>query len=255
MRDRWNVNPNFTISAGLRLENYPLMTRDGRGIERLDLTTYEALIGGLGNTPDDVGINLKTWYFAPRLGAMYRFGEKAVARAGYGRTINPLPWSRPMRGSFPQDIFFNRTADQFTALGTLEQGIPAVPIPDISSGRVPLPRGVFMRSPNPNDVDRGIIQQWNVAYEYRLPWDIAAEVAYVGTAHGRRLCRPQPELRRAGRRQRLAAVLRAGRHDGRHRLGGAHEEPLPRPAARAEPAAAQRPAAAGAPTPTAARRT
>ena len=182
LRDRWNVNPNLTISAGLRLENYPLMSRDGRGIERLDLTTYEALIGGLGNTPDDVGINLKTWYFAPRLGAMYRFGEKAVARAGYGRTINPLPWSRPMRGSFPQDIFFNRTADQFTELGTLEQGIPEVPIPDISSGRVPLPRGVFMRSPNPNQVDRGIIQQWNVAYEYRLPWDIAAEVAYVGTA-------------------------------------------------------------------------
>jgi hypothetical protein len=30
-------------------------------------------------------------------------------------------------------------------------------------------------------VDRGIIQQWNVAYEHRLPWDISAEVAYVGT--------------------------------------------------------------------------
>jgi hypothetical protein len=38
-----------------------------------------------------------------------------------------------------------------------------------------------MRSPNPDDVDRGIIQQWNVAYEYRLPWDISTEFAYVGT--------------------------------------------------------------------------
>jgi hypothetical protein len=181
VRDRWNVNANFTISAGLRLEHYPLMTRAERGIERLDYNTYEVLLGGLGSTPDDVGINLKTWYLAPRVGAMYRFGEKAVARVGYGRTINPLPWSRPMRGSFPQDIFFNRTADQFTWLGTLEQGIPDVPVPDLSSGRVTLPRGVFMRSPNPNDVDRGVIQQWNVAYEYRLPGDISAEVAYVGT--------------------------------------------------------------------------
>ena len=181
VRDRWNVSSNFTVSAGLRVENYPLMNRDTRGIERLDLTTYEALIGGLGNTPEDVGIHLKKWYVAPRLGAMYRFGEKGVARVGYGRTINPLPWSRPMRGSFPQDIFYNRTADQFASIGTLEQGIPPVPIPDISSGRVPLPRGVFMRSPNPNQVDRGVIQQWNVAYEHRLPWDIAAEVAYVGT--------------------------------------------------------------------------
>ena len=181
VRDRWNVNPNLTLSLGLRLEYYPLMTRAGRGIERLDLDTYDALIGGLGSTPKDVGIDLQNWYFAPRLGAMYRFGEKAVARVGYGRTINPLPWSRPMRGSFPVDIFYNRTANQFSALGTLEDGIPPVPIPDISSGRVRLPQGVFMRSPNPTDVDRGTIQQWNIAYEYRLPWDLATEIAYVGT--------------------------------------------------------------------------
>ena len=45
-----------------------------------------------------------------------------------------------------------------------------------------LPQGIFVRSPNPDDVDRGTIQQWNVAYEYRWPWDIATEFAYVGTA-------------------------------------------------------------------------
>ena len=182
VRDRWNVSENLTVSAGLRVENYPLMSRADRGIERLDYSTYEALIGGLGGTPKDVGINLQKWYLAPRLGAAYRITDKSVARAGYGRTINPLPWSRPMRGSFPQDIFFNRTADQFQWLGTIDQGIDPVPIPDISSGRVKLPQGVFMRSPNPEDVDRGIIQQWNVAYEYRLPGDISTEIAYVGTA-------------------------------------------------------------------------
>jgi hypothetical protein len=30
-------------------------------------------------------------------------------------------------------------------------------------------------------VDRGIIQQWNVAFEHRLPGDVSAEIAYVGT--------------------------------------------------------------------------
>ena len=181
VQDRWNVSQNLTLSAGLRLENYPLMSRADRGIERLDYATYDALIGGLGSTPKDVGIELKSWYLAPRVGAMYRFGEKAVARAGYGRTVNPLPWSRPMRGSFPQDIFYNRTSDQYAALGFLQDGIPPVPIPDISSGRVRLPQGIFMRSPNPTDVDRGIIQQWNIAYEYLLPGHISAEIAYVGT--------------------------------------------------------------------------
>jgi len=181
IRDRWNVTPKLTLSLGLRAEHYPLMTRATRGLERLEYDTYTVLIGGLGGVPKDVGINLKTLYFAPRTGVMYRLSDNSVMRAGYGRTINPLPWSRPMRGSFPQDINFNRTAEQYSWVGTLADGIPPVPVPDISSGRVKLPAGVFMRSPNPNDLNRGIIQQWNIAYEYRLPWDISTEIAYVGT--------------------------------------------------------------------------
>ena len=182
LQDRWAVNSKLTVSGGLRLENYPLMTRKDTGIERLDYSTYTMLLGGLGDVPKDVGINLQKWYFAPRVGAMYRITENQVMRAGIGQTINPLPWSRPMRGSFPFDISYNNTADQFMYLGTLAQGIPDVPIPDISSGRVKLPQGIFVRSPNPDQVDRGTIKQWNAAYEYRWPFDVATEFAYVGTA-------------------------------------------------------------------------
>lgn len=181
VRERWNVSRQLTVSGGLRAEFYPLMHRADRGLERLDYNTYTVLIGGKGDVPEDVGINLKTAYLAPRVGASYRLTENTVFRAGYGRTINPLPWSRPMRGSFPQDINYNATAEQFQWVTTLSAGIPPVPIPDISSGRVKLPQNVFMRSPNPDDVDRAVIQQWNVAYEYRMPWNISAEIAYVGT--------------------------------------------------------------------------
>jgi len=86
-----------------------------------------------------------------------------------------------MRGSFPLDIYLNNTAEQYAGLGTIADGIPPVPVPDISSGRVKLPVGVQIRSPNPDNVDRATIQQWNVAFERRLPADISAEVAYVGT--------------------------------------------------------------------------
>ncbi len=104
-------------------------------------------------------------------------------RAGYGVTKNPLPWSRPMRGSYPFDINNNATAtDTYDYVTTLAKGIPAVNLPDTSSGKVVLPRGVYIRSPNLNMVDRGTVQQWNVSVERRLPYDISAEIAYVGTA-------------------------------------------------------------------------
>ncbi len=181
VRDRWNVTQKLTLNLGLRMEHYPLMKRKDRGIERLDYNTFDVLIGGKGGVPEDVGIRMKKLYFAPRLGAVYRLTESSVVRAGYGRTINPLPWSRPMRGSFPLDVYLNNTAEQYGVLGTLADGIPPVPVPDISSGRVKLPVGVQIRSPNPDDVDRAVIQQWNVAFERRLPGNISAEVAYVGT--------------------------------------------------------------------------
>jgi hypothetical protein len=182
VRDRWTVSPKLTLSGGLRMEYYPLMTRVGRGLEILDYNTYVVTLGGIGGQPKDVGIDLKEWYLAPRVGAAYRFNENTVMRAGYGMTINPLPWSRPMRGSYPFDINNNATAaGTYDYVTTLSAGIPAVRLPDTSTGKVVLPRGVYIRTPNPNDVDRGEIQQWNVSMERRLPYDIAVEVAYVGT--------------------------------------------------------------------------
>jgi hypothetical protein len=192
VRDRWNVNSKLTVSAGVRLDYYPLMGRVGRGIETLDYNTYIVTLGGIGGQPKDAGVDIQKWYLEPRLGLAYRLNENNVLRAGYGQTRNPLPWSRPMRGSYPFDINNNATASgTYDWITTLQAGIPGVVLPDTSTGKVVLPRGVFIRSPNVgteafpgsgSGVDRGRIQQWNVSFERRLPYDVSVEVAYVGTA-------------------------------------------------------------------------
>src|SRR5262249_47583118 len=104
VRDRWQINEKMTADIGLRYEYYPLMHRAGRGIERVDLSTMNVLLGGVGGNPENVGIKVAKDLFAPRLGFVYRVNEQTVFRSGYGWTYNPLPFSRPLRGFYPLTI-------------------------------------------------------------------------------------------------------------------------------------------------------
>jgi len=191
-RDRWQVNDKLTLDLGLRYEYYPLMRRADRGIEKVvganDLNSTRNLdqlvvaLGGVGNNPMDLGIKVSKALFAPRLGAIYRLNENNVVRTGYGITYNPLPFSRPLRGFFPLTLASEFSAqDPYGWATTLEQGIPDIASPDLSSGLVPLPNSYAMRTPM-GDVSRSRIHSWNVSFERRLPWDVGVDVAYVGTA-------------------------------------------------------------------------
>jgi Carboxypeptidase regulatory-like domain/TonB dependent receptor len=205
-RDRWQVNNKLTLDLGLRYEYYPLMTRADRGIEKVagadDLASARALaqntaaltpdatgalrptvlLGGKGDIPEDLGISVSKTLFAPRLGAIYRLNDNTVMRAGYGITYNPLPFSRPLRGFYPLTLAATYFAEEpYGFVTTLEQGIPDVSGPDLSSGRLPLTPDYQMRTPA-GDVSRSRIHSWNVAFERRLRWDLSVDVAYVGTA-------------------------------------------------------------------------
>ena len=181
IRDRWQVNDRMTLDLGLRWEYYPLMTRADRGLEVVDLNTLDVLLGGRGGNPEDLGIKVAKDLFAPRLGFIYRINDDTVFRTGYGRTFNPLPFARPLRGFYPATISGDFVPlDSFGVATTLAQGIPDIVGPDLNAGRIPLPNTYDMRFPE-QDVSRGHIDSWNVAVERRLPYDISVDMAYVGT--------------------------------------------------------------------------
>jgi hypothetical protein len=183
-RDRWQVTRNFTLNIGARYEYYPLMNRgDGRGLERWDPSTNLVYIGGVGNVPINNGMTVSKKLLAPRLGFAWRLNEGTVLRAGYGITFNPMVVSRPLRGLYPSTIAGSWVAPlQFGYYGTLAQGIPDVPTPDISTGIIPLPATVSMgpRSPYSGQLDRGYIQSWNLTLERKLPADFLISAGYVG---------------------------------------------------------------------------
>jgi len=181
--DQWRPHRALTLDLGVRYEYFPLVRRAGeRGVEVLDINTMEVLLGGVGDVPRNVGLQTSTTDFAPRLGAAWRFNNLTVARAGYGLTYNPLPFARPLRGFYPLTIANTWVSlNSWQPYGTLADGIPAVPGPEPGQSRVPLPSTTTMRTPDPDNVNRGYIQSWNTSVERKLPFDMSVDVAYVGT--------------------------------------------------------------------------
>ena len=184
VRDRWQVSRKLTLNIGLRYEYYPLIARKDRGIERWDPATNLVYMGGVGNIPRNVDITTSNKLLAPRLGFAYRMTENTVVRSGYGITYDPLPFSRPLRGMYPATIGSTFvSATPYSWIGTLDQGIPAIPLPDTSTGVMELPPTIDMgpRSAWGGELHRGYIQSWNFTVERKLPADLVTSIGYVGT--------------------------------------------------------------------------
>ena len=187
VRDRWTPSPKLTLDLGVRWEYYPVMTRAERDIEMLDLKTLDVLIGGLGGNPKNMGLEAPLDAFAPRVGAVYRLNEKTVLRSGYGLTYDAQAMGAQVAFAGYQQYPLALNASypppaaqaNFGWYGTLNQGIPLLEGPDISSGRVPLPNAIGMQSVAPETMHRGKTHSWNVAFERRLPL-VSLDVAYVG---------------------------------------------------------------------------
>ncbi len=181
VRDGWQVNQKLTLTMGTRWEYYPLPSREGRGIERYDFNTNEMLVCGVGNVPEDCGVKLSKKQFSPRLGIAYRISDSFVLRTGYGITWDPISLARTFRTNYPMLINLNIVPDN-SALpaGTLAQGIPPSVVPNISSGRVPVPSEVSVLTLG-DTFKRPYIQSWNLVLEKNIGWGFSASAGYVAT--------------------------------------------------------------------------
>src|SRR5437867_4657845 len=174
--DRYRVTNKFTATVGLRYEYYPLMTRNGAfQFDRLDFTSLNVLLGGIGGNPSHLGVTTSKKLFAPRVGLAYQLNDKTVVRSGFGISVDPLPLARPLRGFYPLTVGSNFSgANGFASVGSFSPnppaggsvlpscpqgtfnpgvcfpiGIPPICCPDISSGTIPLSPQALERSTGP----------------------------------------------------------------------------------------------------------
>lgn len=179
-RDQWQVTRSLTINYGTRFERYPFATRDHRGAERYDPVIDRVLIGGLGSTPENTGVEVGAGQFAPRLGIAWRATEKTVIRLGYGISVDPNSF-RNMRDAYPATISLQLSgATSFLAAGPLSSGLPAIVSPDISSGSVALPTAIGTQT-FPQTFNRGYIQSLNLTVQRDIGWGFTVQGAYVST--------------------------------------------------------------------------
>lgn len=182
VRDRWQISPKLTMSVGLRWEYYPMPTREDRGMELYDPSNNTMRIGGVGDVPKDLGVNMSKAQFAPRLGFAYRFTDDFVIRAGYGITNDPYPLARPLRTNYPLLIEVVQPApNDWTPAGTLAGGIPAIVTPNYGNGIIPVPGNYTAFLIQNPEFKRGYVQSWNLTVQKELGWGFVGELGYVAT--------------------------------------------------------------------------
>ncbi len=183
VKDAWQVSSRLTASVGVRWDYFPMGTRTTRGLERYDFTNNVMLICGEGSVPEDCGYDMGHGNFSPRVGVAYRVTDSMVIRGGYGVNYDPYPLAfiRDILGNYPSSINLNITgASAFNYASVLSAGIPAIAVPDVSSGQIPIPTNITARSLDPKP-KRGYTQSFNVTVQKELGWGFAGQIGYVGT--------------------------------------------------------------------------
>ena len=184
----------------------------GKGIEMLDLEDARRLDRRRwAAIPKNMGSMAPKDSFAPRVGAVYRLNDKTVLRDRLrAHATTRRPWAhrkRSRRSQYPLALnaSFRRPPPHanFGWYGTLDQGIPLLEGPNLSTGRIPLPNTFGMPTLVPEPTHRGPRRIRGTSRSSGACRSSRSNVAYVGQPVGRRPDRePQHQPRAAPGRRR-----------------------------------------------------
>jgi outer membrane receptor protein involved in Fe transport len=185
VQDTWRATDTLTLNYGLRLDVInPQTINEPGNAGFLDLATGEIKVVGVGEIPMNGGVeNRLNW--APRVGMAYQFDEQTVLRAGYGRSYDIGVFGSLFGHSVTQNLPVLavqelRAPSNFDRVFTLASGPPPPTFPDVpSSGRFPLPDGVFTRA-LPAKQRPPAVDAYNVTVQRQLTSTLAVEIGYVG---------------------------------------------------------------------------
>jgi hypothetical protein len=187
VRDQWQASHNLTINYGVRWENYPVPTREDRGIEYnnmlTDVNNPTMQLCGVGGNPGDCGIKVSKKLFSPSVGISYRPFQNFVIRAGVSISPMQVAMAQALVQNYPAEVQYTSTgANAYTAGGSLSTGFPIQTAPTFNSnGTVNIPVGTANANTTDKNFRRGYVESYNLMLEKELPGGILASGGYVGT--------------------------------------------------------------------------
>ena len=200
LQDDWRVTQKLTLNLGLRYDFETPRTERFERMNYFDPAARSPLAAQVPQYPDlrgglvFVGVDGNSrWQFesdknnlAPRLGGAYELNDKTVLRAGYAHLYGPS--YQQANGTvgpfgFRTENLWVATIDGITPFRLLRDPYPAgfTASPGSSQGLL-TGVGGRLEAPLHDGSQTPWTRQWNVTLQRELPWRIAAEVSYVGTA-------------------------------------------------------------------------
>jgi hypothetical protein len=189
-QDTWQASKSLTLTYGLRWEFYPPANpRKSGGFSQYNIATNSLEVAGYGNVPKDLGMNVNSKDFEPRVGIAWRPISRTVVRAGFGVSHTPFQdnsyaFNYPVR----QNVVFNSLSAYTPSVATngsttenMSTGFPPAPQPVIPADGI-IPNAALTSTWIV--VDTNYKDPYVISYNFTVERDLGAgwvgDVAYVG---------------------------------------------------------------------------